>query len=230
MFHNALIPCSRYKGLCLAAVHRSRPHIAQFGTILQIIGLEHRNNALLIEVIGLERFKLDTHYEQGETMLIGNLTILYEDFIRQLCIDVPNSSSANDHQGVRKQQEQVSAYAVSLADTLIQFIQHLGSPSYIPVSTLHTQTAGLLGPLWYESIKSIHGLVPSKYDPAAVCWWVAMVLPVPPSDLYTLLRTVPVIDRLELVVSWIQALQSQWVQCRSTAIYAFNQITQQEQL
>jgi hypothetical protein len=79
-------------------------------------------------------------------------------------------------------------------------------------------------------MKSLHGPMPSKLNPTAVCWWAAVVLPVAPTDLYILLRTIPIIDRLELVISWMQNLQSQWERCRSTAIHAFTQVPQQQQL
>lgn len=229
MFREALIPSSRYSGLCLAAVHHSLPQVAQFGTILQIIGVEHRNDAIIVDVAGVDRFKLDTHQEQDETTLVANFEILHEDSIRQLSIDIPNLPSADDHLGLIKQKEHVSQYAIDLADTVLQFIKHLASTPTMPAGSLHTQTAGLLGPLWYESIKSFHGPMPSKNNPMAACWWAAVVLPVAPTDLYILLRTIPIIDRLELVISWIQGLQSQWERCRSSAIHAYSQIAAQQQ-
>ncbi|KAI7896684.1 ATP-dependent protease La domain-containing protein [Mucor mucedo] len=227
MFRDSLIPSSRYNGLCLAAVHRSRPQVAQFGTILQIIGVEHHNDAIIIDVVGVDRFKLDTHQEEDETTLVANFEILHEASIRQLSIEIPNSPSADDHLGLQKQHEQVSQYAVDLADTVLRFIQHLSQQSTMPAGVLHTQTAGLLGPLWFESMKALHGPMPSKLNPTAVCWWAAVVLPVAHTDLYLLLRTIPIIDRLELVISWMQNLQSQWERCRSSAIHAFSQVPQQ---
>ncbi|GAA5800784.1 hypothetical protein HPULCUR_006222 [Helicostylum pulchrum] len=229
MFRNSLIPSSRYNGLCLASVHRSRPQVAQFGTILQIIGVEHRNDALIIDVVGVDRFKLENHEEQDETTLAANFEILHEASIRQLSIEIPNSPPADDHLGLQKQQEQVSQYTVDLAESILQFIHHLSEQSNMPTGSLHTQTAGLLGPLWLESMKSLHGPMPSKLNPTAVCWWAAVVLPVSHTDLYLLLRTIPIIDRLELVISWMQNLQSQWERCRSTAIHAFSQVAQQQQ-
>lgn len=227
MFRDSLIPSSRYNGLCLATVHRSRPEVAQFGTILQIIGVEHRNDAIIIDVVGVDRFKLDTHQEEDENTLVANFKILHESSIRQLSIEIPNSPSADDHLGLQKQYEQVSQYAVDLADTILQFIQHLSQQSTMSAGVLHAQTAGLLGPLWYESMKALHGPMPSKLNPTAVCWWAAVVLPGASTDLYLLLRTVPIIDRLELVISWMQNLQSQWERCRSSAIHAYSQVPQQ---
>jgi Lon protease-like protein len=227
MFRDALIPSSRYSGLCLAAVHRSLPQVAQFGTILQIIGVEHRSDAIIVDVVGVDRFKLDTHQDEDETTLVANFEILHEASIRQLSIEVLNSPSADDH--LVRQKEHVSQYAIDLADTILQFIKHLASKSNMPAGSLHTQTTGLLGPLWYESRKSLHGPTPSKNNPQAVCWWAAVVLLVAPTDLYILLRTIPIIDRLELVISWLQGLQSQWERCRSTAIHAYSQVAQQQQ-
>ncbi|CAO3610200.1 unnamed protein product [Mucor fragilis] len=227
MFRQALLPSSRYNGLCLASVHRSRPEVAQFGTLLQIINVEHRSDSILIEVAGIDRFKLETHTEEDESTIFGTFEILHESFIRQLSIELPNAPSADDQQGLIAQKEHISNYAVDLADSILQFIHHLGTTSNLPANALHSQTTGLLGPLWYESIKSLHGPIPSKYNPMAVCWWAAVVLPVTPQDIYVLLRTIPIIDRLELVISWMQAFQTQWERCRSTAIEAFNRVPQQ---
>ena len=229
MFRHALIPSSRYNGLCLASVHRSRPQVAQFGTILQIIGVEHRNDAIIVDVVGVDRFKLNNHEEQDESTLISNFEILHEASIRQLSIELPNTPPADDHEGQLQHKQHVSQYAVELADVVLQFIHHLSQTPTLPAGSLHTQTAGLLGPVWYESMKSLHGPMPSKLNPTAVCWWAAVVLPVAPTDLYILLRTIPIIDRLELVISWMQNLQSQWERCRSTAIHAFTQVPQQQQ-
>jgi len=227
MFRQALIPSSRYNGLCLASVHRSRPEVAQFGTLLQIINVEHRSDSILIEVVGVDRFKLETHTEEDESTIFGTFEILHEAFIRQLSIELPNAPSPDDQQGLIAQKEHISNYAVDLADSILQFIDHLGRTSSLPANALHAQTTGLLGPLWYESIKSLHGPIPSKYNPMAVCWWAAVVLPVTPQDVYILLRTIPIIDRLELVISWMQAFQTQWERCRNTAIEAFNRVPQQ---
>ncbi|RCI06647.1 LON peptidase N-terminal domain and RING finger protein 3 [Rhizopus stolonifer] len=220
MFREAIIPSSRYNGLCLAAVHRSRPQVAQFGTILHIIGLERRHDALMVDVVGIDRFRLDTHHEEEhESRLIASFEILHESAIRQLSIELPS-----DHDDAV---QHVNAYAVDLADSILKYIQHLGSVSSIPSHVLHAQTAGLLGPLWFESVKSLHGPMPSKLDPVAVCWWAAVVLPMPPNDLYSLLRTIPIIDRLELIISWLQGFQSQWEKCRGTAIHAYSQVAGQ---
>lgn len=229
MFRNALIPSSRYSSLCLAAVHRSHPEVAQFGTIVQIVGVEHKSDAIIIDVVGVDRFKLEDHYEQDESTINGNFEILHEDTIRQLSIELPNAPSPNDELGLIRQREQITQYSVDLAGSVIQFIHHLGSTSTVPSNVLHSQTNGLLGPMWLESMISVHGPIPPKEDPIAVVWWVAAVLPTASSEIYILLRTIPIIDRLELVIAWLQNLQSQWENCRNTAMNAINLAAAQQQ-
>lgn len=229
MFRHALIPSSRYNGLCIASVHRSRPQVAQFGTILQVVGVEHRTDAIIVDVVGVDRFMLSNHEEQDENTLTSDFEILHEQAIRQLSIELPNSPPADDHEGILQQKQHIAGYAIELADVVLQFIHHLGKAPTLPAGSIHTDTTGLLGPLWFESIKSLHGPMPSKMNPQAVCWWAALVLPVAPTDLYLLLRTIPIIDRLELVISWMQNLQTQWERCRSTAIHAYSQVVQQQQ-
>lgn len=226
MFRNALIPSSRYNSLCLAAVHRNNPEVAQFGTIIQIVNVEHRSDAIVIEVVGVDRFKLETHNEEDATTINGIFEILHEDTIRQLSIELPNAPSPNDEQGLIRQREHITQYAIDLAASVIKFVHHLGSTSTVPKNVLHAQTNGLLGPAWLENMISVHGPIPPKEDPIAVVWWVAAVLPTASSEIYILLRTIPIIDRLELVISWLQNLQSQWETCRNTAINAFNRAAQ----
>lgn len=225
MFRSSLIPSSRYSGLCLASVHRNKPQVAQFGTILKIVGVEHRPDAIMIDVVGTDRFKLDSHREENESTLFADFELLPEASITQFGIEFPCSSAGD----VAMIQEHAYGYSVELADTILHFIHHLGQAPNMPNGTLHAQTQGILGPLWFENMKTIHGAIPSKSDPAAVCWWAAVVLPTAPNDLYGLLRTVPLVDRLELVITWMQAMQNQWERCRSTAINAINRVANQYQ-
>lgn len=221
MFRNALIPSSRYNSLCLASVHRNHPQVAQFGTLLQITSVEHRSDAIIIQVVGVDRFRLDTHHEQDESTLHGDFSILHEEAIKQLSIELPTPS---DDLSLLRQKEQITHYAISLAETIIQYIHHLGSESNMPVNAVHTQTNGLLGPAWLENMQLMHGPIPCKENPTAVCYWAAAVLPTSNNDTYALLRTIPIIDRLELVISWMQELQAQWQKCRNVALHALNQV------
>jgi Lon protease-like protein len=229
MFRNALVPSSRYNSLCLAAVHRCKPEVAQFGTIIQIVGVEHRSDAIIIDVVGIDRFKLEIHYEEDESTINGNFELLHEETIRQLSIELPNAPAPNDELGLIKQREHITQYSIDLAGSVIQFIHNLGGNSSVPTNVLHTQTSGLLGPQWLQSMIATHGPIPPKEDPIAVVWWVAAVLPNASSEIYILLRTIPIIDRLELVIAWLQNLQSQWETCRNTAINAFNLAAAQHQ-
>lgn len=222
MFRNALVPSSRYNGLCLASVHRNKPAVAQFGTLLQITSVEHRSDAIIIEVVGVDRFQLDTHYEQDASTLHGDFAILHEEAIKLLSIELP---TANTPDALLQQREHITQYAINLAETILQFIYHLGSESNMPANAIHTQTNGLMGPAWLDRMQSIHGPVPPKENPIAVCYWAAAILPSASSNnYYSLLRTIPIIDRLELVISWMQDLQSQWQKARSMALHAMNQI------
>ncbi|KAI8383015.1 PUA-like domain-containing protein [Blakeslea trispora] len=240
MFHKVIIPSSRYNGLCLVSVHRSRPQVAQFGTILQIVGLEKKSDAIILDVVGVDRFRLKSHKE-AESQLIGSLEILHEPTFNQSNLDIslfypseflPTTHSSaldNDEQmAVAEQKEYLFTYTTDLAETIIQYIKHFASAPALPNHVLHAETAGLLGPLWFESAKSLHGPMPSKLDPVAVCWWAAAALPVPPNELYILLRTIPLVERLELIISWMQGLQFQWEKCRNIAIHAFSQATEQQ--
>ncbi|KAI8333798.1 PUA-like domain-containing protein [Choanephora cucurbitarum] len=241
MFHQVIVPSSRYNGLCLVSVHRSRPQVAQFGTILQIVGLEKRSDAIILDVIGVDRFRLESHREEAGSQLIGTLEILHEPVFNQSSLDIsllcpsefistpPSPALGKDEQmALSEQKEHLFTYTTDLAETILQYIQHFASVPTLPTHVLHAETAGLLGPLWLESVKSLHGPMPSKFDPVAVCWWAAAALPVPPNELYILLRTVPLIERLELIISWMQGLQFQWEKCRSIAIHAFSQATEQQ--
>ncbi|KAG0756647.1 hypothetical protein G6F61_010022 [Rhizopus arrhizus] len=218
MFHKSLVPSSRYD-LCLASVHRSNPQVAQFGTILQVVNIEHQNKVVMLDVVGVDRFKLVCHEEDTNGMIIANFEVLYEPMVPQ--IDFAYSSRDNS-----LTYQNISEYTADLANNIIEFVKHLGQSSSAPSHILHSQTTGLLGPLWLESAKLLHGQIPQKENPAAVCWWAATVLPVPTNDLYILLRTISLIDRLELVISWFQSFQSQWKNCRERAINAYLQIPQ----
>ncbi|KAI9486837.1 MAG: PUA-like domain-containing protein [Benjaminiella poitrasii] len=230
MFRNALIPSftsHRQDSICLAAVHRIHPQLAQFGTILKITSVEHRADTIIIDVIGLDRFKLETHYENENGTIIGDFSLLKE-------VALGHRDGTFISEEGQEKLGYMASYATDLADIILQFVHRLGSPTnsaaVMTTNTvfMHTQTDGLLGPLWLESVKSLHGPEPSRDDPAAVCWWAAAILPLPSKDLYGLLRTQSIIDRLEFVISWMHDLQSQWKRCRSAAIHAFSKVPLQQ--
>ncbi len=209
--------CGQYHSPCLASIHRSQPHVAKFGTLLQIMNTQRQNGALVIDVVGMDRFRLKS-YKDKESRLMADFEILDESSLVPLSIECAGSEDA------LIQHTYITEYAIELANTISQHIQYLAQPSSIPSHLLHAQTAGLLGPLWLESMVSLHGPMPPRENPAAVCWWTATVLPIPISDAYELLRTISLVDRLELVISWLQSYQSQWTQCRERAIYAYLQV------
>jgi Lon protease-like protein len=221
MFSGAIIPSSRYNGLCLAAVHRSQPKVAQFGTILKITNIERCPDAIMVNVIAMDRFKLETHDQVSDSRILADFDILCESHISQLGIEFPCNSNAE----LSMMNEHAYGYAVELAEAVLHFIHHLGESSPMPSHVLHSQTTGVLGPMWYKNIQANYGPMPSSDDPVAVCWWAANALPTSSNDLYSLLRTVPIVDRLELVLSWMQAMQTQWQRCRNTAMEAINRAT-----
>jgi Lon protease-like protein len=216
----SLIPSSRYNNLCLVSVHRSRPAVAQFGTILQVINFEQSGDTVFLDVEATDRFKLEHHKEASH--LTADLDILLESDTQKM-LEYYNMSS--DQEAL---QTRLIQHTIDLAKTIIQFIKHIGQPSNMSSQVLHAQTAGLLGPLWLENMQKIHGPLPTSDHPAAVCWWAASVLPVPSNSFYTLLRTISLMGRLELVISWMKELESQWKRCREQAIQAMLQVPQQE--
>ncbi|KAG1242685.1 hypothetical protein G6F68_016084 [Rhizopus microsporus] len=74
MFRKSLVTSSRYD-LCLASVHRSNPQVAQFGTILQVVNIEHQNKVVMLDVVGVDRFKLVCHEEDTNGMIIANFEV-----------------------------------------------------------------------------------------------------------------------------------------------------------
>ncbi|KAI9243270.1 hypothetical protein BY458DRAFT_448396, partial [Sporodiniella umbellata] len=205
---------------CLAAVHREQPQVAHFGTVLEITDVERQDETLFVEVLGVDRLRLENHEKVGGK-LVADFDVLNETLLPFLSITPPVNESALQK---RKKDE----YAMNLAGSILHAIQYLGQPQ--PLSdVLHSQTKGLLGPAWLENMKSLHGDLPPSANPAAVVWWAAAALPIPDKDLYILLRTLSIVDRLELIISWIQTLQHQWSSCREKAIQAFCQVPQEHQ-
>ncbi|KAI9245459.1 ATP-dependent protease La domain-containing protein [Sporodiniella umbellata] len=203
-FRRALIPASRYQSLCLASVHTNQPQLAQYGTILQITNIERLHQGFVLHATGLDRFRL-TDIPCGPT---ADLELLCEP-------SVPLVSVARDGS---------AAHEIHLAEQILQTVCHLSQP--VNHSVLNAQTAGLLGPLWLESMVSLHGPIPNKKSPNAVCWWAASVLPQVAQEAYTLLKTVSLEDRLNRVNSCLQTYQNQWTSCRERAIHAFMQVPQ----
>lgn len=210
MFYRALVPFGRYNSLCLASVHRSRPQLSQFGTILQVVQIERQGETMLLDVVGMERFRLDG---QEEGLEASSFDILDENALN-------NQSNVSSQ---KQQQQQQIEYTIDLAQSILRAIEHLGQTKS-KSELLDSQTRGLMGPLWLESMKSLHGPLPCKENPVAVAWWAAAVLPIPMNDLYVLLRTLSLIDRLELVISWLQSFEYQWISCRQRAIHAISQV------
>ncbi|KAG1252909.1 hypothetical protein G6F68_011571 [Rhizopus microsporus] len=140
----------------------NQPHVAKFGTLLQIMNTQRQNGALVIDVVGMDRFRLKS-YKDKESRLMADFEILDESSLVPLSIECAGSEDA------LIQHTYITEYAIELANTISQHIQYLAQPSSIPSHLLHAQTAGLLGPLWLESMVSLHGPMPPCENPAAVC-------------------------------------------------------------
>ncbi|KAI8142175.1 PUA-like domain-containing protein, partial [Fennellomyces sp. T-0311] len=206
MLRHAIIASKQYNALCLPAVHRGRPKLSQFGTMIEITSVEqHANGSLILDVVGRERFQ--TNSVDHEEANMEDLSILIAD------IEFVPEILAHD------------AWVYDLAGQVHAFIEQIAASPPVEGVTA-TSTMGLLGPLWFETMQRIHGELPSHTHPIALVWWAAAILPVSGAERYALLRTINLQDRLELVLSWIKQLDSQWKRCRQTAINSVTAVIQ----
>ncbi|KAG1472335.1 hypothetical protein G6F56_001596 [Rhizopus delemar] len=92
-----------------------------------------------------------------------------------------------------------------VADRIHDFIQGLAQCA--PSTSFCNAAAGLLGPVWLNSVQDLHGPLPK--DPVNLCWWAAIVLPVGNAERVSLLEIECLKDRLALILNWIEELQVQ---------------------
>ena len=217
----------QYNALCLPAVHRGRPNLSQFGTLVEIISVEHQQHtngstAVILEVCGRERFSTncvnyEDHNMQDLTILLSDIFFVPESF-SATTNTIPTSSSANVRTIIPRPSSQQQSIQ-ELTSQIHMFIEEIASaPPLENVSAIHTSTLGVLGPLWFETMERIHGKLPSIHEPAVLAWWTAVILPVSGAERYALLRTIHLQDRLELVLSWIKQLDGQWKRWRQAAV------------
>lgn len=114
--------------------------------------------------------------------------------------------------------------AVTLSHRVHDFISELAHNT--PSISFCSVIEGLLGPVWLQSVQGSHGPLPSGDHPVAMCWWAAVVLPVSNTDRYQLLETLPLTERLNIILSWIQDLKSSYGKVRRIAMNSAAQVGQ----
>jgi hypothetical protein len=87
-----------------------------------------------------------------------------------------------------------------------------------PSTSFCSTIEGLLGPVWLDSVQGLYGTLPSADNAVAMCWWVAIVLPVSNAERIYLLEQESLEERLNIILSWISGLKSQWSNCRRKTI------------
>lgn len=257
MLRNAVYADSQYHGLCIAAVHRGRPSLSQYGTIVEIVSAEqYSNNSIILDVVGRERFRVQGEYDEATdpvearrqqqqlrpagardiAMLLADIEIVpeYPSAPQTAAGSFPSVLGSAEMSAAT---ESHGSSVFSMSEKVHAYIMQLARTPPLAMNatgvsatlSLSTSTEGLMGPLWFETMQGIHGRLPPASQPAGVCWWAAGVLPVSGAERYALLRTLHLSDRLALVWSWIKQLDTQWKRCRQTAITSVNQVFQQQQ-
>ncbi|KAL0075836.1 hypothetical protein J3Q64DRAFT_1774395 [Phycomyces blakesleeanus] len=229
---HAIVSSSRYNGLCMAVVHQGLPSMAQFGTIVKIISVEHRHDAIIIDAIGLDRFKIEKYHQIEEDCMVASIEVLVDDEIVPRVDDHLHCSkritnNANDDYAQALIDFGFMPPTYDTASTLHQRILDMVQSS--PTPSLNISTEGLLGPVWFENMQQIYGPLPSPKEASRLCWWVASVLPGSNTERYAFLSTDRLSDRLETAILWINQLESQWTRCRSSAVHAISQAILQQQ-
>ncbi|KAG2236522.1 hypothetical protein INT48_000822 [Thamnidium elegans] len=247
LFQKALIICKEYQCLCLGIVNKDKTNKkGRFGTMVKVTAIEQRANDMLVNVVGMDRFKVVNVNQEAEDFIAADLDMQFENYQ-----DLENIMTSSQHWTERKMLSPPSspkcdrvivAAAVSppsspphftgspkpiyeclpssspikLSNRIYDFINDLSHST--PSNSFCSTVEGLLGPVWLDSVQGLHGPLPAAENPVAMCWWAAVVLPVSNSDRYHLLETISLEERLTIILSWINDLKSQWGNCRRTAI------------
>lgn len=247
LFQKSLIVCKEYQCLCLGIVSKDKTNKkGRFGTMVKITSIEQRANDMLVSVVGMDRFKVVGVNQESEDFIAADLDMQFENYQdlehvmtnkshwteRKIIsppsspktdaavipsMSVPPSSPPHSAGSPEPMYDELpSSTSIKLSTRVHDFISDLAhsTPSTSFCSTLE----GLLGPVWLGSVQGLHGPLPPAKNPVAMCWWAAVVLPVSNSDRYHLLETIPLEERLNIILSWINDLKSQWGNCRRTAI------------
>ncbi|KAI8074212.1 uncharacterized protein B0P05DRAFT_547726 [Gilbertella persicaria] len=244
VFLNSLLRCEEYQSLCLAMMNKDKlDYQGRFGTIVKITGLEQRNRDMIVDLIGLDRFQVTDIKQQADNFMIADIDIKFEaqeDLAPLLSPTRHWTEYALPQTKLSQQQlppspqhsmevilNQVSppmsppiydtmTPAIKLSNRVHEFISALAHST--PSKSFCSAIEGLLGPVWLESVQSLHGPLPDADNAVAMCWWTATVLPVSNADRYHLLASSTLEKRLEIILSWIGDLESQWGNCKRTAM------------
>ncbi|KAI8985849.1 hypothetical protein BDB01DRAFT_786530 [Pilobolus umbonatus] len=253
-FKNSLLSCSDYGCLSLAMLGKTKTKSGHFGTIVKIVSFELVNNDILIDIVGLDRFQVDEIINESDLITTANITIrleekedlemMYETIYQKKkhwteyttahsrttsSMNTPVTSPSSSPKASLSSSFMEPSYdyaqdthAIRLANRIHNFISQLAHST--PSTSFCSAVEGLLGPVWLESVQGLHGPLPPVENPVALCWWSAIVLPVSNSDRYSILDKYSLVDRLTIVLSWINDLETQWGNCRRTAINSVTKV------
>ena len=246
IFQTSLLSCREYQFLCFAILGRDKANMkGHFGSIVKVTSVEQRNHDLIIDVRAMDRFQVSHVNKEAEDMIIADIEMKFEaadDVMHVLsntkhwsdrsvpsppsspmnidstvtCVPSPMSTLQEEPSSPPFTYYNPDSAAVKLSTRVHTFISDLAHST--PSTSFCSAIEGLLGPVWLNSVQGIHGPLPAAENPVAMCWWAAVVLPVGNADRYQLLETLPLVDRLNIILSWINDLQSQWGTVRQTAI------------
>ncbi|KAI9013837.1 hypothetical protein CLU79DRAFT_708481 [Phycomyces nitens] len=202
-FQRSLLKSSRYDGVCIGMVYYGT-RLCLMGTLVKLLAVEHRpDGVLLVDLVGLDRFQVIEHSpytkEEDGARTLATINILpeihlSEEHLESEAITSPETSPRTS-----------SEYDKDSSSDVIE----IGRP-FPPVVGCKASTEGLFGPTWFTNIQILHGNMPPISRSAALCWWVAFVLPIQNKDKLRLLKTLPLKSRLALVLTWIDRLEQQW--------------------
>lgn len=247
-FINSLLNCKEMQSLCFGIVSRDKAnHKGRFGTMVKINSVEQRSNDLVVDVVGLDRFQVTSVLKETDNFLQADLEMKFEDAqdllstshmhwidhrqqarakqpsknnsslppspdspMEDVIVSTPTMPSSPPAEPV------IYTPAMKLSNRIHSFVSDLAHST--PSISFCSAIEGLLGPVWLESVQGLHGTLPAADNAVAMCWWSAVVLPVSNTDRYHLLATESLEDRLNIILSWIDDLKSQWGNCRRTAI------------
>lgn len=223
-------------------------HKGHFGTMVKINSVEQRCKDLVVDVVGLDRFHVTSVIKETGDFLQADLEMKFEDEQDLLSASSTHWIDHRQQAMVKQQQSKTNAAlppspdspmedvitatatppssppaepaiytpAMKLSNRIYDFVSDLAHST--PSTSFCSAIEGLLGPVWLESVQGLHGTLPAADNAVAMCWWAAVVLPVSNTDRYHLLATESLEDRLNIILSWIDDLKSQWGNCRRTAI------------
>ncbi|KAG1055829.1 hypothetical protein G6F43_002237 [Rhizopus delemar] len=185
ILRNHFLVCPETQSLQLAVLYKFK---ASVGTIAKITSVEQRENGTLITIVGMDRFAVLKIKQTTEDHVVAEIERKFEQTESEHTTDDLSS--------------------VKLATRIHSFFIHLAQSA--PSRSFSNHVQGLLGPVWLDSVQTMYGPLPSPEDPVGLCWWSAAVLPVGNHERHVLLETNGLMDRLGLILLWIQDLESQW--------------------